>query len=91
MVISPLAEEPLSVRWQTWIAAETRKRLGLAIFTFDALFPAFLDMPSYLSQGEMITTVLPCDDRFWRASNAQAWQAQLGVAPIPPAPYFALG
>jgi hypothetical protein len=89
--VFPTSAESISSRWQTWVAAESRKRLGLAIFLFDALFPAFLDMPSYLSQGEMIHTVLPCDDRFWNAPNYQVWQAQLGVAPIPPAPYFVLG
>lgn len=33
--------------------------------------------------------VFPCDDRYWEAPTANQWQSMLGMAPIPPSPFFA--
>lgn len=78
-------------RWRQWAEIESRKRLGLSCFIVDMMFPEFFDTSAYLSQGLMLTTLLPCDDRYWQAPTAMAWQSMLGVAPIPPSPYFAAG
>ncbi len=79
----------LEDRWKRWAAAESRKRLGVCICLVDAAFPSLLDTPSYISQGEMLNLVLPCDDRYWAAGSAQQWNQSLGLAPIPPSPFFA--
>lgn len=55
----------------------------------DGFFPSLLQTPSYISQGELSNMVFPCDDRYWEASSPQQWQAMLGMAPLPPSPFFA--
>lgn len=85
-----MARSSVQERWRIWTMSESKKRLGLSIFLLDSLFPALLDIPSYSSQGEMLATVLPCEDKFWHARSAQEWQGMLGVAPIPPSPYFSI-
>jgi hypothetical protein len=79
----------LEERWRRWAAAESRKRLGVCICLVDSVFPSLLDTPSYISQGEMPNLVLPCDERYWSATTAQQWNHSLGLAPIPPSPFFA--
>ncbi|ORY61054.1 fungal-specific transcription factor domain-domain-containing protein [Leucosporidium creatinivorum] len=75
--------------WTAWAAVESRKRLGACIMLLDGFFPSLLHTPSYISQGELSNMVFPCDERYWQATSAQQWQAMLGMAPIPPSPFFA--
>jgi hypothetical protein len=79
----------LETKWRQWITSESRKRLGTAICLIDALFPALLDHPAYLSHGDMILFVLPCDEEFWQAPTAKQWSNMLGLSPLPPSPFFA--
>ncbi|KAJ9094721.1 hypothetical protein QFC21_005879 [Naganishia friedmannii] len=79
----------LETKWRHWITSESRKRLGTAICLIDALFPALLDHPAYLSHGDMILFVLPCDEQFWTAPTAKQWSNMLGLSPLPPSPFFA--
>ncbi|KAI5451120.1 hypothetical protein NCC49_001996 [Naganishia albida] len=79
----------LETKWRQWITSESRKRLGTAICLIDALFPALLDHPAYLSHGDMILFVLPCDEQFWQAPSAKQWSNMLGLSPLPPSPFFA--
>jgi hypothetical protein len=79
----------LETKWRQWITSESRKRLGTAICLIDALFPALLDHPAYLSHGDMILFVLPCDEQFWSAPTAKQWSNMLGLSPLPPSPFFA--
>lgn len=78
-------------RWRFWISIESRKRLGIAIYLFDSTFPANMDMPGQLSQGEMLSTSLPCDDTFWNASTPEEWSGRLGGNPLPPSNFFVAG
>lgn len=77
--------------WRFWIDMESRKRLGISIFLVDSMFPSYLDMPSYLSQGEMLSTALPCDDRLWAASSPEEWASLLGHSVLPPSTFFVAG
>jgi len=87
---SSLPSNPTEL-WHVWIDMEMRKRLGLGIFLVDSMFPSFLDMPSQLSQGEMLSTALPCDDRFWTASSPEEWKSLVGHAVLPPPTFFVTG
>jgi hypothetical protein len=87
---SSLPSNP-SELWQVWIDMESRKRLGLAIFMVDSLFPSFLDTPSYLPQGEMLSKALPCDERFWTASSPEEWTRLVGHTVLPPSTFFVSG
>lgn len=82
-------KQPLETRWRAWIALEERKRLGVAVCLVDTLFPCLFDLPAYSSLGDMVHTVLPCDDCYWEATSARAWSGLLGFSPIPPSPLFA--
>jgi hypothetical protein len=53
------------------------------------MFPAMLDTPAYISQGQMTGMVLPCDEVYWQATSARMWTDSLGIAGIPPSPLFA--
>lgn len=78
-----------SGRWLRWARAESRKRLGTCICLLDSMFPAMLDTPAYISQGQMTGMVLPCDEVYWQATSARMWTDSLGIAGIPPSPLFA--
>lgn len=74
--------------WTSWIQLEQRKRLGLAIYMFDLQFPALFHNQPYISKGETVNLVLPCEAAFWEAKSPEAWKVLLGPAEIPSAMYF---
>ncbi|RHZ63451.1 uncharacterized protein CDV56_108195 [Aspergillus thermomutatus] len=74
--------------WKAWIELEQRKRLGLAIYMFDLQFPALFHNQPYISKGETVNLVLPCEAAFWEAKSPEAWKVLLGPAEIPSAMYF---
>jgi hypothetical protein len=81
----------LHERWRFWISMERSKRLGIAIFLFDSMFPSFMDAPSQLSQGEMLSTGLPCDDHYWNAPTAEEWVGRLDGKSLPSSNFFVTG
>ncbi|KAF4217217.1 hypothetical protein CNMCM5878_006461 [Aspergillus fumigatiaffinis] len=74
--------------WMAWIELEQPKRLGLAIHMFDLQFPALFHNQPYISKGETVNLVLPCEAAFWEAKSPEAWKVLLGPAEIPSAMYF---
>ncbi|GFF40321.1 hypothetical protein IFM58399_05887 [Aspergillus lentulus] len=86
------ATRPMRVKlldtWMAWIELEQRKRLGLAIHMFDLQFPALFHNQPYISKGETVNLVLPCEAAFWEAKSPEAWKVLLGPAEIPSAMYF---
>ncbi|KAF4156814.1 hypothetical protein CNMCM6069_006336 [Aspergillus lentulus] len=86
------ATRPMRVKlldtWMAWIELEQRKRLGLAIHMFDLQFPALFHNQPYISKGEAVNLVLPCEAAFWEAKSPEAWKVLLGPAEIPSAMYF---
>ncbi|KAH1583282.1 hypothetical protein KXX17_000169 [Aspergillus fumigatus] len=92
LVTACRATRPMRVKlldtWTSWIQLEQRKRLGLAIYMFDLQFPALFHNQPYISKGETVNLVLPCEAAFWEAKSPEAWKVLLGPAEIPSAMYF---
>ncbi|EHK19348.1 uncharacterized protein TRIVIDRAFT_69340 [Trichoderma virens Gv29-8] len=66
--------EGAETRWMSWIATERRKRLGWAIYEFDALVSVLHNQRPAFSTGDL-TLSLPDDADHWEAPSAYSWMA----------------
>ncbi|KAI1634876.1 fungal-specific transcription factor domain-containing protein [Biscogniauxia mediterranea] len=60
--------------WKIWVTEERRRRLGWAIYEFDALIALFYNCRPYL-KVEDVDLALPCLVDHWEADSAYAWEA----------------
>ena len=80
--------DDVEIRWKQWVSFESKKRLGIAICLLDTMFPAFLDIPAYHSNRDIMHLASPCEDHFWAADTAYNWSNMLGLSSMPPTPLF---
>ncbi|KAL5083835.1 hypothetical protein Trisim1_000879 [Trichoderma cf. simile WF8] len=66
--------EDAEARWMSWVATERRKRLGWAIYEFDALVSVLHNQRPAFSTGDL-TLSLPEDADYWEAPSAYSWIA----------------
>ncbi|EXJ53467.1 uncharacterized protein A1O5_13243 [Cladophialophora psammophila CBS 110553] len=67
-------ENNTQAQWAAWINAERRKRLGWAIYEFDASVSFLHNRRPTMSVGDILLS-LPEDAARWEATSAHAWMA----------------
>ncbi|KIW17546.1 hypothetical protein PV08_04740 [Exophiala spinifera] len=68
--------QKLEERWKNWIREEKLRRLGWAVYEYDASVAYLHNNRPFLSIGEVHTN-LPCMANYWSAESAHAWAAML--------------
>ncbi|KAF5610972.1 uncharacterized protein FTJAE_14235 [Fusarium tjaetaba] len=73
-------------RWKDWIRYEKLRRLGWAVYEYDASVSYLHNNRPFLSIGE-IHLALPCGANYWNAESAHCWAAMLpSTVPEPMSP-----
>ncbi|UZJ53732.1 hypothetical protein CBS101457_003052 [Exobasidium rhododendri] len=62
----------LQSKWKSWIASETRLRLGWFVYLYDQKFSTYLDVAPMFRYTE-INAPMPCHVDLWNANSAEAW------------------
>lgn len=81
----PQTDMSLEDSWQAWIGAERLRRLGWAVYKYDASVAYLHNNRPFLSTGD-INLSLPASAEHWAAESAQSWAALHPWSKVFPAP-----
>ncbi|KAK0100404.1 hypothetical protein ONS96_007684 [Cadophora gregata f. sp. sojae] len=74
--------------WHSWIEAERRKRLGMAIYLYDCQYPGLFNNQPYISKAETANSIFPCSCVYWEAKTSVSWKMLIGPANMPPSTFY---